>query len=225
MSVIVHNCAHTYPFKYTLLNDIFFIFLTLLSGSPTSLYVPGHNKSHHLHLETEKDMMRTTKMKYKNEFLNLVLFAPSVLPDIIKNERVYMLKQFEKRSKLFYKYLFETVIYHAFLVTLCYLNLKKTIFVYFVPTLVAKYMIITLNILQHYKCDPNSKFNHSRNFTGSFLNYFFFNNGFHTAHHISPGTHWSLLIQKHEKIKENINPSLIKDNILTYIVSHHVLYY
>lgn len=100
MSVIVHNCAHTYPFKYALLNNIFFIFLTLLSGSPTSLYIPGHNKSHHLHLETEKDMMRTTKMKYKNEFLNLVLFAPSVLPDIIKNERVYML--FDKRVSILY---------------------------------------------------------------------------------------------------------------------------
>lgn len=221
MSVIVHNCAHTHPFKYKFLNNVFFILLTLVSGSPTSLYVPGHNESHHLHLETEKDMMCTTQMQYDSEFLNLVLFAPSIISKILKNERIYMFEQYKKRSRLFYRYFMESIVYFSFIAFLSYYNLKKTFFVYLLPTVLGKYMIISLNMLQHYKCDPLSKYNHSRNFTGFLLNYFFLNNGFHTAHHISPGTHWSLLPKKHKTIEKNIHPSLVKSNILLYIYEHH----
>ena len=63
--------------------------------------------------------------------------------------------------------------------------------VYIVPTMIGKYLIVTLNMLQHKGCDPESKYNHSRNFTGPILNFFCFNNGYHTQHHIS--LHWSLL--------------------------------
>lgn len=48
---------------------------------------------------------------------------------------------------------------------------------------------------------PDSKYNHSRNFTGPILNFFCFNNGYHTQHHISPGLHWSLLPMRHKDIE------------------------
>ena len=214
MSVIVHNSAHVHPFRSKLCNKLFLTILTLLSGSPCSLYVPGHNESHHKHLETEKDMMRTTRMKYKNEFLNLILFAPTVLPDIIRAERKYMNNI---KGVVYCQYLLETTTYHTFLFALLYINWTKALLVYFIPTLVGKYMIISLNMLQHYKCDPTSKYNHSRNFTGPILNFFCFNNGYHTSHHNAPGIHWSLLPKKHYQIENKIDPDLIQENILLYI--------
>ena len=103
----------------------------MVSGSPTSLYVPGHNESHHLHLETEKDMMCTTQMKYNSEFLNLVLFAPSIIHKILKNERIYMFEQYKKRSRLFYRYFMESTVYFYFIAFLSYYNFKKNFFIHY----------------------------------------------------------------------------------------------
>ena len=218
-SVIVHNCAHNHIFKDPNHNSIFFIILTLISGSPVTLYVPGHNESHHKHLETEKDMMRTIQMQYKNDFWNFVLFVPTILPNIIKNEQKYMKNR--KGTPIYKQYLKETISYHLLLIFLFFINISKTLFVYFLPTLVGKFMIISLNMLQHYKCDPNSKFNHSRNFTGTILNFFCLNNGFHTVHHNSPGLHWSKLKKKHLEIENNIDKILIHENIIKYTIETH----
>ena len=222
MSVIVHNSAHVHPFKDKVYNKIFLVFLTLLSGSPCSLYVPGHNESHHKFLETETDMMRTTRMKYRSEFFNLILFVPTVLPDIIRNERRFMTEKLVKKSPLYFQYVLEFVIYHTFLFILFYMNWRKALIVYMIPTFVGKFMIISLNMLQHYKCDPHSKFNHSRNFTGPILNFLFLNNGYHTIHHNAPGCHWSLLPKKHDEIKHHIDPNLIHSNILLYVFKAHI---
>ena len=35
-------------------------------------YIPGHNLSHHKYLQTRKDIMRTSKMKYRWQSLNLL---------------------------------------------------------------------------------------------------------------------------------------------------------
>tara|TARA_B110000008_G_C16819745_1_gene504194 strand:+ start:164 stop:835 length:672 start_codon:yes stop_codon:yes gene_type:complete len=218
---VVHNCAHTHPFKYSLYNKYFFIILTLLSGSPVSLYVPGHNKSHHDHLETEKDMMRTTQMTYKNDFWNFILFVPTILPGIIQNEQKYMKLQKDADTPFYRQYLKETLTYHIGLCFLFFINWKKTLFVYFLPTLIGKFMIISLNMLQHYDCDPSSKYNHSRNFTGPLLNFLCLNNGYHTAHHLVPGLHWSKLKMKHKEIEKEINETLIHDDILKYMVDRH----
>jgi len=221
MSVIVHNCAHTSMFIDAWMNRVFQIILTVLSGSPVTLYIPGHNESHHKHLESEKDMMRTSRMTYKHESLNLLLFLPTVLCDIIENEQNYMKEKKKISSPIYVQYLRESVIYHFFLMGLFFINWKKALIVYFIPTLVGKYFIISLNMLQHYKCDPSSKFNHSRNFTGPILNFIFLNNGYHTMHHIAPGLHWSKLPMKHKEIESYIDVRLIHSNIFYYIYCAH----
>lgn len=49
----------------------------------------------------------------------------------------------------------------------------------------AKDMIVTLNLLQHDGCDPHSPVNHSRNFVGPILNFLCFNNGARTGRRLS----------------------------------------
>ncbi len=221
MSVVVHNCAHTHPFTSPSANFVFFLILTLLSGSPTSLYVPGHNESHHRHLEKKGDMMRTNRMQYKSDTLNFVLFIPTILPDVIKNEQMFMKEQWRKGSSLFRQYLCEMSTFYAFLFLLFANDWRKTVIVYVIPSLIGKAFILSLNMLQHYRCEPDSKYNHSRNFTGPILNFLFLCNGYHTVHHISPGLHWSLLPREHSKIAHHINPLLIHSNILMYTLKTH----
>ena len=222
-TVIIHNCAHCHPFTSRINNEIYFILLSALSATPVSLYVPGHNMSHHKHLESEKDVMRTSKMKYKSECLNLLLFMPTILIDIQRNDLHYMMIQYRCGNSIFWRFVREIIIVHICIVGTLYMDYKKAILIYVGPTIIGKYMIITLNMLQHYGCDPNSKFNHSRNFTGNMLNYFYFNNGYHTVHHNNPGLHWSKTKARHDEIKDCIRPDLNQECMLRYLFYAHVI--
>jgi hypothetical protein len=92
-----------------------------------------------------------------------------------------------------------------------------------IPHQYAAWGIVGTNYFQHDGCDENHPYNHSRNFTGSFLNWMLFNNGYHGAHHIKPNLHWSLLPEFHEeKIRPFIHPNLDKESLLSYLVETHI---
>lgn len=221
-AVCIHNFAHCSVFHSKVMNDMYGILLTILSGAPSSLYVPGHNETHHRHLETEKDVMRTTQMTYKYEALNIFLFFPTIFIKVLKNDFTYMNEKRKQKKRIYYIYCIENIILHFLLFFLFWTNPAKMLSRYFMPTLIGKYMIVTLNILQHKSCDPNSKYAHSRNFTGYILNFLFFNNGFHTQHHNTPGLHWSRLEMYHKKIEHLIPHHLNQSNIFLYLMNEIV---
>jgi hypothetical protein len=55
---------------------------------------------------------------------------------------------------------------------------------------VSLFAVLIFNYVQHVHADEESRYNHSRNFTG-LLNAMLFNNGYHTIHHEHPGVHWN----------------------------------
>jgi fatty acid desaturase len=78
-----------------------------------------------------------------------------------------------------------------------------------VPQLIANLGIVGINFLWHDGCDPEHPVNHSRNFTGSLLNFLSLNNGYHGMHHEEPGMHWSLLPEAHaRRIHPGLHPAL-----------------
>src|SRR3569623_3117234 len=57
-----------------------------------------------------------------------------------------------------------------------------------------------INLLQHDACDPDRATEQSRAITGRFIDFLFFNGGYHTLHHDRPGLHWSRLPAEHRRI-------------------------
>jgi len=162
--------------------------------------------------------MRTTKMRFKWNFLNGLFFMPTILLSTSANDANYFNAQKALGRPIYYQLRFEAMVYVFFQVAVAAYNPHKWLFVVWIPCLLGKYGIISLNMLQHDGCDPNSKYNHSRNFVGDSLNYFCFNNGFHGIHHMYPGKHWSQLKAEHEKrVKPFINPALDEPSILQYM--------
>ena len=214
-AVSVHNFCHVKPFRHASANRLFGVWLSVMSGSPASLFVPGHVETHHRAPESAIDALRTNQMAYARPWMNLVLFFPTVLPGVIRNDSRYMAAQRQKRSSVYYHYRTEMVVLHAFMVAQLVVDWRMLL-VYVATTTVGKAMIVTLNLLQHEGCDVESKFNGARNFTGPILNYLLFDNGFHQVHHMYPGLHWSLVRSKHEDIKSSIDPDLLHENILWY---------
>lgn len=73
LAVITHNALHVPVFHSVALQKVFQLLLTVAYGQPCSVYQPAHNRSHHRHTGTRQDLMRSTKLQYRWNFLNIAL--------------------------------------------------------------------------------------------------------------------------------------------------------
>ena len=217
-AVIVHNTIHSPIFRSRTVNRIFQHFLSFSYGHPVSAFVPGHNFSHHKHTQTTKDVMRTTKMRYKWNFLNQLLFFHTMGGDIISSELRFVKNMYKEKPVWFRQYLAEAIVFFGSQIVLAIIDWEKFLLFVFIPHQYAVWGIVGVNFWQHDGCDMNHRYNHSRNFTGKFLNYVAFNNGYHGMHHNRPGLHWSLLPEWHAKyIRPYLHPNLEQKSLTAYL--------
>jgi fatty acid desaturase len=216
-AVISHNTVHAPVFRSRALNSLFQAALSLTYGHPVSMFVPGHNLSHHKYTQQRKDRMRTDKLRYRWNILNQVLFSFVVSPSIFRDNARFARGMARKNPKWFRQFLFEAILYVAFLAVTLLLDWKKFLIFVMIPHQYAAWGIMGINFVQHDGCDGSHAYNHSRNFHGRVLNWFVFNNGFHGIHHMRPGLHWSLLREAHEKtLRPNLHPALDQASLFGY---------
>jgi fatty acid desaturase len=217
-AVITHNTIHCPVFRSKPLNRAFQVVLTLTYGHPVSTFVPGHNLSHHKFTEGPRDVMRTTKARFRWHPLNGIGFFLLVAPGIVSGERAFVRAMRTQRPRWFQQLLIEAGVLIGVSVLLLVLSWQKFLIWWYLPHLWAAFGIVTMNLLQHDGCDPDSEFNHSRNFVSPFFAWWSFNNGWHTIHHDIPGLHWSLAPAAHaEKIAPHIHPALEQRSMAVYL--------
>lgn len=228
-AVATHNTVHAPVFRDRTHNRIFQMLLSLTYGHPVSMFVPGHNLSHHKYMQTPKDRMRTDKMRFRWNLMNQLMFNFVVGGAIFKDNYEYA-KLMRTRKPAWYRQLMlELGAYVAFLAITLFVSVWPTFeiwkFLVFVvlPHQYAVWGIAGINFVQHDGCDGDSKYNHSRNFTGKLVNWFTFNNGFHGIHHIHAGLHWSLTPAAHEKeLKPFMDPRLEYKSLLAFLFKQYI---
>ncbi len=198
-AVITHNTLHTPVFESRTANRMFQVALTCAYGFPVSEYVPGHNLSHHKFTQKRADLMRTSKVRFGWNLLNLLAFFPRVGADIFRENYRYVAMMKQRMPRWYHQLLIEMVVCWGAKGVLLLVDWRKALLFVIIPHFFAVNGITTVNYLQHDGCDEDHPFNHSRNFVGRIFNWFTFNNGFHGIHHEHPGLHWSLLRQAHMK--------------------------
>lgn len=223
-AVITHNTVHCPVFKARPMNSVFQVALSLTYGHPVSMYVPGHNLSHHKYTQQPKDRMRTDKLRFRWNLLNQLFFSFIVGPIIFRDNARFAKAMRRKNPGWYRQFVLELVVYLAFLAVLAVLDWRKFIVFVMIPHQYAAWGIMGINFVQHDGCDGEHPYNHSRNFTGALVNWFTFNNGFHGMHHMRPGLHWSLLPKAHEKeLAPHIHPELDRKSLLAYLVKAYGL--
>ncbi|HEY1417153.1 MAG TPA: fatty acid desaturase [Myxococcaceae bacterium] len=214
-AVVAHNTVHAPVFNRRWLNSLFQVWLSLSYGFPISDYIPGHNLSHHRFLQAREDVMRTSKVRFRWNLLNVLAFPFAVTPSIVRgNARYGKLKgsaAWRRQLRL------ETIVVWGVKVALLALDWRKALCFILIPQLFANLGIVGINFLWHDGCDPDHPVNHSRNFTSGLLNYLTLNNGYHGMHHEEPAMHWSLLPAAHAKhIRPGLHPALEQPSLLRY---------
>ena len=218
-AVIIHNTIHCPMFKSKTANKIMQIVLSLTWGHPISAFVPGHNFSHHMHTNTEKDTINTNKLRFKINFFNQLLFAVMVIPDILASETKFIAKIKDKQTAWLKQYYLEFAIFLIASAALLIYDWQKFLLFFMLPHLYAVWGLVSVNFFQHDGTIESDPYNHSRNFVSRGFNALFFNNGFHGMHHMRPELHWSLLPEYHDKyLKPYNHPNLNQANLFSYLI-------
>jgi beta-carotene hydroxylase len=222
-AVIIHNTIHAPIFKSKQFNKLFQFVLSFTYGHSVSAYVPGHNFSHHKYTQHLEDAIRTTKMRYRINIFNQLFFFYALSGDIVKGEFAFAGRMRKERPEWFWQYALELGLVILSNIILLLINWKCALLFWIIPHQYAAWGIVGTNYFQHDGCDEDHPYNHTRNFSSKFLNFFLFNNGFHGAHHEKPNLHWSLLPEYHAKnIRPHIHPNLDRESLIKYLFEAHI---
>lgn len=87
-----------------------------------------------------------------------------------------------------------------------YLNWFNALFIFLIPMLSGLFVTSWANHSQHADLDTQNEYEASRNMIDPTFNLLTGNLGYHTAHHLKQGLHWSKLSEYHQEI-ENLIPA------------------
>jgi fatty acid desaturase len=223
-AVITHNVVHLPMWRSPLLNRLMKVVLSLTYGFPVSDYLPGHNLSHHRYVQSRRDVMRTSKVRFAWNLLNILALFPAVALDVARSNARYARFASTNRPAWVVERRLEIAVVWGVKLALLLLDWKRALLLVFIPHLGAVWGVTTVNFLWHDGCDENHRYNHSRNFVGRVFNWFHFNAGYHGMHHDEPGLHWSLLPRRHaETIAPFIHPALEQRSLLFYLFRTFVM--
>jgi len=230
--VISHNHNHCPTFANRGANDFFAAWLSVFYGYPLFGWIPTHNLNHHKYVNKAGDATITWRYTRNHTFWVAIsyFFVSAYWQSGPLKE--YLAKAKASNGRVYRQIVTQAASVIGAHVTLLTLALVlhgwKTgalvyLFAFGIPCGFALWSMMFTNYIQHIHCDPWSKDNHSRNFVGSFANWFVFDAGYHTVHHENPGTHWSLYPQLHAEKAARIDPSLNERDIFTFCFKNYVL--
>jgi len=222
VSVITHNHNHINIWTKKWLNILTDWWLTVFYGMPIFAWIPTHNRNHHRYNNKEDDTTRTYRHTENNDLVSLIQY-PSISGYNQMREGVipYMKELKAKNKEQYYQNLGQLAALIIWLIVFFAWSWKKALLFVFIPQQVSQFMVITFNYVQHVHADEESEYDHSRNFMG--VNFFMFNNGYHTIHHMRASMHWSETPEAHAKIAHLISPDLIEQSFWGYLFRTYVL--
>lgn len=205
---INHHHQHLNTFRSALLNRGYDLMLALQTGVAPFAWVLHHNLGHHRnylhqrpHLQPDESTWTRvdgTKMGRIEYTLDLLLRHQSDIYQVgLKHPKTL-------RSLLLMK-----LPLYALLGLGLWLNPLNTLLVFLVPAFLTLTHTIWATYEHHAGCDTADHLHASVNRDNRIYNWLSGNLGLHTAHHMRPGIHWSLLPQIHAQIAHRIPESQI----------------
>ncbi len=213
---IKHNHIHLPVFNSKKLNNLFDYLLDILTGNTVHDAFIIHIENHHKEANREKDWGNTERFVNNKGAFAMLRYALTTPFEFVKGKRFWM-KQAGNKERV-RKSVRAKLILWSFYFLAMFVDFQATMMFIIFPNILAQFVLVSFNYFQHNGCNPDSLYNHSRNFTGSIINFLTFNNGFHTAHHHFPAAHWSQAPEIHNSLVSKIDPALNEPNFLKYFI-------
>lgn len=222
VAVITHNHNHVRIWKSDFLNTLQDWWLTVFYGFPVFAWIPTHNKNHHKLNNRPGDYTITYRFSEKNNLITLLSYPTISGFYQQKAIRDYLKDLYKNKKSRFFLSISQYAILVLWIGAALFLDWRKALWFVIIPQQISLFSVLIFNYVQHVHANEESKWNHSRNFTG-LLNFMLFNNGLHTVHHETAGLHWSMVPAEHKKVEANIDPALKERSFWGYIFRNYFM--
>jgi beta-carotene hydroxylase len=211
---VKHNHMHRRTFRVRWPNLLLDHWLGLLTGSTSTSILSEHNLRHHGHNNTEEDFVRFSIVGFRSQWLNILCYFPRAAWELYVSKPLDFRVWWRVNRRLFWRGLAEQFTLWGTFCVLLLCDWRATLLYVALPWLHGQWWLVTFNLLQHQALAPDDPWQNSRNITGRWFNFFFFNVGYHTAHHLQPSLHWSRLPAFHrDEIAARIDPRLVSPSL------------
>lgn len=195
-----HHHQHCFTFHSPILNRLLEIMYGLQTGITGFTWVLHHNLGHHLnYLNQEKDESRW--MNKDGSTMNRLKYTIEVTAT--SYYRAWLVGK--KHPKVLKKFYMMLALTFFILCTLTIIKPVAAVIIFWLPMLVSLTLTADATYVHHSGLNTDDPTKASRNIIESvWYNKLTGNLGYHTAHHIKFGLHWSKLPKLHQKYKAQI---------------------
>jgi fatty acid desaturase len=202
------------PWQKLFFNYTSWVICPLFGHAPEG-YFAHHMGMHHVENNLPDDTSST--MAYQRDSLKdfLAYFFKFITRGVF-DTIMYLFAR--KRNTLGRRLTAGEYIYVVFCIAMCFVNLKATLWVFIIPLLFARLVMMLGNWAQHAfvdAADPENLYTSSINCINTHYNHKCWNDGYHIVHHLRPGMHYSEMPTEFFKRIEEFskNKALIFDGI------------
>lgn len=194
-----HHHQHLPFFRSAWLNRAFEVVLGLQTGITTNAWVLHHNLGHHLnYLDQTKD--ESGWKDQQGRTMGTLRYTLTIA--LTGYWRAYLVGR--KHPKYQRGFFSGGVIMVVVLAALLYINPVNAALLFVLPMIAGLIFTSWHTYYHHAGLDTDNHLEASHNITHRWYNLLTGNLGYHTAHHMKPGLHWSQLPEFHAKIADQI---------------------
>ncbi len=194
-----HHHQHVPFFNSTICNRLMEVVFGLQTGAVSQVWVLHHNIGHHgNYMDQSKDesAWRTSSGRVMSAVeYSLRLAATGYFCAFQKSKDLPRVRR---------TFLTMSAVHIAIVGALVFINPINALLVFIIPMLVAFYQTCRHTYDHHAGCSEDDEYAASNNIMHRWYNILTGNLGYHTAHHLRPGLHWSKLPAFHAKIADKI---------------------
>jgi fatty acid desaturase len=203
-----HNHQHVNVFRSPVLNRLFEIPLSLQTGIGSYGWVLHHNLGHHLNYLSQHPATPVDESSWKRSD-GTALGRVEYTARLFLTHEVDIYRVGRKHPRLYRFYLSMKTVLYVTLGVLFVLNPWNTLILYAVLPLTTLLHTCWVTFEHHSGLDTGDHHLASRNRSSRIYNLLSQNLGYHTAHHLRPGLHWSELPAFHDSIRDKIPEPLV----------------
>lgn len=200
VSTAVHNQSHVGMFAGAWGNRVLELVMFLQTGMYAAKFRLHHSRGHHLHYtEPERDPSRWIDAGGRR-MSRLAYVAHYFL-----TYDYHVLRIGRTCTSLRRRCLWQVAASYVVLAVLVFHDPRNALVFFVAPIVLVWLNFIHMTYDDHIDLYSRDPFKASHTKANHWLNLVFFNNGYHLAHHLRPGLHWSRLPQFHRQIAHRID--------------------
>ena len=213
-TLMLHNVSHRKYFKkqHQWLYWPFISFLGMYFGHTPEAYFAHHVAMHHPENNLEDDLSSTMHLQ-RDSFSDF--FIHYLMDFYIFGERDLLryLKD-HNRNKVRRRLMIGTLTWVAIVVGMCFISWQASLFIWVLPVIVTRFMMMAGNWAQHSfvdEAEPENCYKNSITCINATYNRTCFNDGYHISHHWKATRHWT---EHPDELLENLEEYAKNDAII-----------